>query len=98
MLLPMRSTCARYSSRVLVARGSSLASEDPRATNTLEEYRAQVERIGSNMLDLLDSDPAVVRILFYEAMGISPELDEKIQRTWELAGEVTEAYLLNGKA
>jgi AcrR family transcriptional regulator len=76
----------------------TIASEDPKATNTLAEYRAQVERIGARMLDLLDSDPAIPRLLFYEAMGISPELDEKIQRVWELSGEVTEAYLLNGKA
>ncbi len=75
----------------------AIASEDPRSTNTLAEYRAQVERIGSRMLALLDEDPAIQRLLFYEAMGISPELDEKIQRMWELAGEVTEAYLLNGK-
>ncbi len=75
-----------------------IASEDPKATNTLAEYRGQVERIGSGMLDLLDSDPAIPRLLFYEAMGISPELDEKIQRVWELSGEVTETYLINGKS
>ena len=74
-----------------------IASEDPKATGTLAQYRAQVERIGSGMLELLDSDPAIPRLLFYEAMGISPELDETIQRAWEVAGEVTEAYLINGK-
>jgi AcrR family transcriptional regulator len=82
----------------LLRLSKAFASEDPKATNTLAEYRAQVERVGSNMLELLDSDPAISRILFYEAMGISPELDEKIQRVWELAGEVTEAYLQNGKS
>lgn len=75
----------------------AIASEDPTATTTLAEYRAQVERIGSSLLALLDSDPAIARLLFYEAMGVSPELDERIQRAWELAGEVTEAYLKNGK-
>jgi AcrR family transcriptional regulator len=75
----------------------AIASEDPTATATLAEYRAQVERIGSSLLALLDSDPAIARLLFYEAMGVSPELDERIQRAWELAGEVTEAYLKNGK-
>lgn len=75
----------------------AIASEDPRASNTLLEYRAVVERIGGRMLDQLDEDPAIARLLFYEAMGVSPELDEKIQRMWELAGEVTEAYLVNGK-
>lgn len=74
-----------------------IASEDPRAANSAVEYRAQVERVGGNLLALLDADPAIPRLLFYEAMGISPELDEHIQRSWELAGQVTEAYLVNGK-
>jgi AcrR family transcriptional regulator len=74
-----------------------IASEDPSAANSVDEYRAQVERVGANLLALLDADPAIPRLLFYEAMGISPELDEHIQRSWELAGQVTEAYLVNGK-
>jgi len=74
----------------------SIASEDAGATSSRAEYRAQVERIGGRMLDLLEQDEAIARLLFYEAMGISPELDEKIQRMWELAGAFTEAYLRNG--
>ena len=74
-----------------------IASEDASAANSVDEYRAQVERVGANLLALLDADPAIPRLLFYEAMGISPELDEHIQRSWELAGQVTEAYLVNGK-
>ncbi len=75
----------------------AIASEDASTTETLDEYRDQVRRIGGRMLDLLDSDAAIPRLLFYEAMGISPELDDKIQRMWELAGSFTEAYLHNGK-
>jgi AcrR family transcriptional regulator len=75
----------------------SIASEDASASDTLDAYRAQVRRIGERMLDLLEKDPALPRLLFYEAMGISPELDEKIQRMWELSGTFTEAYLHNGK-
>lgn len=81
----------------LLRLATAVASEDPGATNTLEEYRAVVLRIGSRMLDLLDSDPAISQLLFYEAMGVSPELDEKVQQMWEAAGEVTEQYLDNGK-
>jgi AcrR family transcriptional regulator len=81
----------------LVRVSKAIASEDPKAANSVEEYRAQVERIGTTMLTLLDHDPAIPRLLFYEAMGISPELDEKIQIGWEFAGTVTEAYLVNGK-
>jgi AcrR family transcriptional regulator len=76
---------------------AAIASEDPNRTTTLGEYRAQVERIGRTMLSLLDSDPAVTKILFYEAMGISAELDERIHQAWEMAGRLTELYLQNGK-
>lgn len=75
----------------------AIATEDAGVADTEEEYRAQVGRVGAKMLALLDADPAIPRLLFYEAMGISPELDEHLQRSWELAGQVTEAYLLNGK-
>jgi AcrR family transcriptional regulator len=81
----------------LVRVSQAIASEDPKAANTLDEYRAQVERIGGAMLALLDRDPAIPRLLFYEAMGVSPELDDRIQQGWEFAGKVTEAYLVNGK-
>jgi AcrR family transcriptional regulator len=75
-----------------------LGSEDPNLTRSVSEYRDQVLRIGERLLDALDGDPGIERLLFYEAMGVSPELDEKIQRLWELAGQVTELYLANGKA
>jgi AcrR family transcriptional regulator len=82
---------------ILSRLSAAIASEDPQRASTLEEYRAQVERIGRTMLSLLDSDPAVTKILFYEAMGISAELDERIHQAWEMAGRVTELYLQNGK-
>lgn len=82
---------------ILTRMSAVIASEDPARATTLEDYRAQVERIGRAMLDLLDSDPAVTKILFYEAMGISAELDERIQGAWEMAGRLTELYLQNGK-
>lgn len=75
----------------------AIASEDPHRASTADEYRAQVERIGRVLIDLLDRDPAVARILFYEAMGVSAELDEMMQRAWEAAGQVTAVYLRNGK-
>ena len=81
----------------LIRVAKAIAGEDPKASNSVEEYRAQVERMGAAMMALLDADPAIPRLLFFEAMGISPELDDKIQASWDLAGTVTEAYLLNGK-
>ncbi len=74
-----------------------LAGEDPNQACTAEAYRAQVERIGRNLMGLLDADPAVTKVLFYEAFGISQEIDDKIQLAWETAGKFTELYLQNGK-
>jgi AcrR family transcriptional regulator len=75
----------------------AISMEAPQASDSLAAYRAQVERIGRRMLALLDEDPAIQRLLYNEAMGVSPELDERIQRGWEMAGQVTEVYLVNGK-
>jgi AcrR family transcriptional regulator len=80
-----------------LGRVAKAIATDASSIDTLDEYRAKVLRVGQNMLALLESDPALPRLLFYEAMGISPELDEKIQRMWEMAGTITEAYLQNGK-
>jgi AcrR family transcriptional regulator len=84
-------------STALLRVAKAIGGEDATAANTVDEYRAQVQRIGAAMLALLDEDPAIPRLLFYEAMGISPELDERIQQSWEFAGAVTEVYLNNGK-
>jgi AcrR family transcriptional regulator len=80
-----------------LGRVAKVITTDASSIDTLEEYRAKVLRMGQDMLALLESDPALPRLLFYEAMGISPELDEKIQRMWEMAGTITAAYLQNGK-
>lgn len=78
--------------------GRVIIGEDPSLAHTLEEYRAQVARKSQRLMELLDSDPAIAKVLFYEAMGISEELDERIQIAWEAGAQVTAAYLMNGKA
>jgi AcrR family transcriptional regulator len=75
----------------------AIGAENPRATNTLAEYRAQVERVGRALTALVAEDPAVAKLLFYEAMGVSAELDEQIQLAWEAAGKISAAFLQNGK-
>jgi AcrR family transcriptional regulator len=76
---------------------TALAGEAPDATSDLPGYRAQVQRIAEKLIDLLDSDPRATKILFIEASGVSPELNQKMQGMWTLLGQVTEAYLVNGK-
>ncbi len=75
----------------------ALAGEAPDATNDIGSYRAQVQRIAEKLIGLLDSDPRASKLLFIEASGVSPELNEKLQGMWTLLGQITEAYLHNGK-
>lgn len=84
--------------RILAHLAGALAGEGPQASNTLAEYRAQVVRIGTRLAQMLDTDPAVAKLLFYEAMGISAELDEHLQAAFEAAGRITELFLQNGKS
>lgn len=71
--------------------------EDPQSTSTLEEYRAQVYRIGQRLFDVLLTDQKVAQLLFEEAPGIDPQLSKKIDEAWALFGRYTEMYLQNGK-
>lgn len=84
--------------RILVHLAGALAGEGPQSSSTLAEYRAQVVRIGNRLAELLEGDPALAKLLFNEAMGISDELDERIQLAFESAGRITELFLHNGKS
>ena len=77
--------------------GEVVRAEDPSATSTLEEYRAQIERIGERLLDLLVREESLSKLLFYEVLGIDGRLDERVQEAMELFGRMTERYLVNGR-
>lgn len=83
---------------LVVARiSAALADERPDASDGLEEYRAQVRRIAGNLLVLLDEDPRAAKLLFVEAWGVSDALDARLREMWRLFGQVTGAYLENGR-
>jgi AcrR family transcriptional regulator len=71
-------------------------SEVPDESRTLEEYRAQIGRIGNRLFDLFGADRHLAQMLFYEAPGIDRGVDDKIRRAVDLFGEFTEQYLKNG--
>jgi len=73
-----------------------LAPESASASTTLDEYRAQVERIGRGLFDAFQQNRALARLLFVEAPGISQELNEKLKATVTFFGIATQAYLENG--
>jgi AcrR family transcriptional regulator len=72
------------------------AEEKPDAPDTLDEYRAQLLRIGRKLFTLMMDDPQFSRILFYESLGIDEEINDTIHRGFDLFGALTAAYLRNG--
>ncbi|MEW5735151.1 MAG: TetR/AcrR family transcriptional regulator [Thermodesulfobacteriota bacterium] len=72
--------------------------EEPDATNTLEEYRNQILRIGRRMYTAFIEDTRMAQIIFYEALGVSPDLNEKMNNLMALNEAGIELYLKNGIA
>ena len=83
--------------QVITRVGGALAGEQPTDADSLEQYRAQVRRIAWDLLSLLDEDPRTAKLLFVEAVGVSEHLDRKLEDLFRIFGEMTEAYLINGR-
>lgn len=73
-----------------------VAAEDPNATESLDGYRDQSERIARRLIDLLRADRALARIFFFEAPGVAAEIDAALEEARELFAGYTELYFLNG--
>lgn len=73
-----------------------MAAEDPTATTTVAEYRAQVERIGMGLFDLFGSEPAIARLFYVEGVGADHEFSERWMDLQGAMAAVTGAYLQNG--
>ncbi len=82
---------------VIVRIGSALVGEAPDATDDLASYRAQVKRIAERLIGLLHDNPRATKLLFIEASSVSAEMNHKLQGLWTMLGQVTDAYLSNGK-
>ncbi|MCA8922831.1 MAG: TetR/AcrR family transcriptional regulator [Planctomycetes bacterium] len=75
-----------------------VVAEDPDGSDTLEAYRAQVERISDRLFELFRRDAALPQLLFVEALGIDEQISSKVQLALDLAVHYTERYLQNGQA
>ena len=71
--------------------------EPPTASNTAGEYRAQVRRLAKHLIDLIQKDARIVRILMMEALTVDEELTLAMNQGWDYVGGITESYLVNGK-
>jgi AcrR family transcriptional regulator len=90
-----RDIFSAVSDEIILRIGGVVADEDARQTHSADEYRVQIYRIGAKLFDLFN-DYRTGKILFYEILGIDPELNQKIDRAWALFDRYTEQYLING--
>ncbi len=88
-----QSVVVRVSERLAAA----LAAERPDATTTLHDYRAQVRRWGYRLLEVIQNDPRIARIILQEALAVDEAMRESVNRMWDFCAGLTEAYLVNGK-
>ena len=74
-----------------------VAAEPPDATAGLEEYRAQVWRIGRRLYALFAADPALARLVFFDLATVDERLRERHREALDRFADYTAAYLRNGQ-
>jgi AcrR family transcriptional regulator len=73
-----------------------VTAEPPKGIKTLEQYREQLESIGTRFFDLLDTHPEAHQFLFFEALSIDATVTTRINAAFTLFAAYTEMYLRNG--
>lgn len=79
--------------RIIAALGTDNA---PEAARTLDEYRAQLERIGDALGRILLADRRVAQLLLFHAPGIDDELTQRLYGLLDTADALTAGYLEHG--
>ncbi|HEX6591147.1 MAG TPA: helix-turn-helix domain-containing protein [Moraxellaceae bacterium] len=76
---------------------SALVAENaPTATASLEGYREQTARIARRLTEILTENPAMARMVLFEATSIDPEMNRRVLDLMDWAGKLTAAYMENG--
>jgi AcrR family transcriptional regulator len=91
-----RDVAAAVLGRALERIAAVVNAEDAQATDSLAEYRAQVERIGHRLYELFAADRALGRLVFVDLAAVDDELRERLLAAHELFAGYTAAYLRNG--
>ncbi|WP_348529059.1 TetR/AcrR family transcriptional regulator [Nocardia brasiliensis] len=68
----------------------------PNAATTLDEYRAQTDRIGQALTHILMGDRRVAQLLLVHAPGIDDELTARLYGLLDMADALTAGYLEHG--
>ncbi len=75
---------------------AAISDEPPDLTDDLESYRRQIRRIGEKMFAVFCKDKRIAKIVFYEIIGVHPEINEKFENVLDSFDTYTEQYFLNG--
>lgn len=76
---------------------AALAEENaPTAAASLEEYREQCARIARRLTAVFAENPAVARLVMFEATSIDPAMTERLLTLLDWGGKMTAGYLENG--
>jgi AcrR family transcriptional regulator len=75
---------------------SAISDEPPDLTDDLESYRRQIRRIGDKMFSVFSTDKRLAKIVFYEIIGVHPEINEKFEKVLDSFDRYTEQYFING--
>nr|WP_231855951.1 TetR/AcrR family transcriptional regulator [Nocardia cyriacigeorgica] len=79
--------------RIIEALGTENA---PDAATSLDEYREQLDRIGTALTRILIEDRRVAQLLLFHATGIDDELTERLYGLLDTADMLTAGYLEHG--
>ncbi|TLG16327.1 TetR/AcrR family transcriptional regulator [Nocardia cyriacigeorgica] len=79
--------------RIIEALGTENA---PDAATSLDEYREQIDRIGTALTRILIEDRRVAQLLLFHATGIDDELTERLYGLLDTADLLTAGYLEHG--
>ncbi len=77
--------------------GKMVLQEAATESNTLAEYRAQLERIGAAFFAIFDRHETLARLVFRDGLTVDAAVGCKVRDAVETFAEATRAYLENGK-
>jgi len=75
---------------------SAISDEPHDLTDDLESYRLQIRRISEKMFTVFRQDKRIAKIVFYEIIGVHPEINEKFEKALDAVDIYTEQYFING--
>ncbi len=73
-----------------------LIAEPFNACQSLDEYRAQLLRIGDRLFELFQKQPELARVVFYESWVAEGDITALTQTTFEAFKHFTQMYLNHG--